>query len=202
MHQDTCCIVICCPVLGRNEYIISQRMTKPTKWQVRTAKTRIILDIRPVWSESSLSAWRKLVSLATYWTHSEDSDQNGRIPRMICLRMAHMPFCWFCHALALIMVVVVKCGGVRNVFWNTCSQKNNSDHPGHLHSLITRISTGWTLDSQGCKVISCGHPRLWSDCAYSKTDLSLRWAQSEGTFARVMIFVVLWQTIYWASKGL
>ena len=28
----------------------------------------------PVWSESSLSAWRKFGSLATHWVHSEDSD--------------------------------------------------------------------------------------------------------------------------------
>ena len=34
---------------------------------------------RPVWSESSLSAWRKLRSLATHWAHSEDSDRNGLI---------------------------------------------------------------------------------------------------------------------------
>ena len=34
----------------------------------------ISLGIRPVWSESSLSAWRNLGSLATYWVHSEDSD--------------------------------------------------------------------------------------------------------------------------------
>ena len=31
---------------------------------VRPAKTQISLGIRPVWSESSLSAWRKLGSLA------------------------------------------------------------------------------------------------------------------------------------------
>ena len=31
-------------------------MTKPTKWSVRTVKTRINLGIRPVWSESSLCA--------------------------------------------------------------------------------------------------------------------------------------------------
>ena len=37
----------------------------------------------PVCSESSLSARRKLRSLATYWTHSEDSDQTGRMPRLI-----------------------------------------------------------------------------------------------------------------------
>ena len=30
--------------------------------------------IRPVWSESSLSAWRKLGSIAIQWVHSKDSD--------------------------------------------------------------------------------------------------------------------------------
>ena len=34
--------------------------------------------VRPVWSETSLSAWRNLGSLATQWAHSEDSDQTGR----------------------------------------------------------------------------------------------------------------------------
>ena len=36
---------------------------------VRPAKTQISLGIRPVWSESSLSAWSKLGSLATHWAH-------------------------------------------------------------------------------------------------------------------------------------
>ena len=58
-------------------------MTKPIKWHVRQAKTQISLGIRPVWSESSLSAWRKLVSLATHLAHSKDSDQTGRMPRLI-----------------------------------------------------------------------------------------------------------------------
>ena len=52
-------------------------MTKPTKWHVRPAKTQISLGIRPVWSESSMYAWRKLGSLATHWVHSEDSDQTS-----------------------------------------------------------------------------------------------------------------------------
>ena len=47
------------------------------------SETQISLGIRPVWSESSLSAWRNLGSLATHWTHSEDSDQSGRMPRLI-----------------------------------------------------------------------------------------------------------------------
>ena len=51
---------------------MSHLMTKPTKWHVRPAKTQFSLGIRPVWSESPLSAWRKLGSLATHWAHSED----------------------------------------------------------------------------------------------------------------------------------
>ena len=62
---------------------MSRLMTKPTKWHVRPAKTQISLGIRPVWSESSLSAWRMLGSLATHWAHSEDSDQTGQMPRLI-----------------------------------------------------------------------------------------------------------------------
>ena len=64
-------------------YNMSRLTTKPTKWHVRTAKTQISLGIRPVWSESSLSAWRKLGTLATQWAHREDSDQTVRMPRLI-----------------------------------------------------------------------------------------------------------------------
>ena len=58
-------------------------MTKPRKWHVRPAKTRISLGIHPVWSESTLSAWRNHGSLATHWVHSKDSDQTGKMPRLI-----------------------------------------------------------------------------------------------------------------------
>ena len=60
---------------------LSRLMTKPTKWLC--AQRKISLGIRPVWLESSLSAWRKLGSLAAHWEHSEDSDQTGRMPRLI-----------------------------------------------------------------------------------------------------------------------
>ena len=65
-------------------YVCTSRLvTKPTKWHERLAKTQINLGIRPVWSESALSAWRKHGSLATHWAPSEDSDQTGRMPRLI-----------------------------------------------------------------------------------------------------------------------
>ena len=38
--------------------------------------------IRPVWSNSFPSAWRKLWSLATHWAHGEDFDQTA-VPRLI-----------------------------------------------------------------------------------------------------------------------
>ena len=65
--------------LGTNE----PRHDKTNKMSVRPAKTQISLGICLVWSESSLSAWRNLGSLATYWAHSEDSDQTGWMPRLI-----------------------------------------------------------------------------------------------------------------------
>ena len=50
---------------------------------MRPAKTQISLRIRPVWSESSLSAWRSTEPLAYHWAHRKDSDQTGRMPRLI-----------------------------------------------------------------------------------------------------------------------
>ena len=67
----------------------SRLVRKPTKSHVLPAKTQISLGIRPVWSESSLSAWRKLGSLATHWAHREESDQIGRMPRLIWVFAGH-----------------------------------------------------------------------------------------------------------------
>ena len=58
-------------------------MTKPTKWHVRPAKTRISLDIRPVWSGSSLCAQWISQDPSFFHADSEDSDQTGRMPGLI-----------------------------------------------------------------------------------------------------------------------
>ena len=58
-------------------------MTKPTMWLCAQRRLRSAWASAPVWSESSLYAWRKLGSLATYWAHSKDSDLTGRMPRLI-----------------------------------------------------------------------------------------------------------------------
>ena len=56
---------------------------KSKKMTVRPAKSQVSLGIRPVWLESSLSAWRNLGSFAILRVHSEDSDQTGHMPRLI-----------------------------------------------------------------------------------------------------------------------
>ena len=61
---------------------MSRDMTKPTKWGC--AHRRLGIAWASAQSDqSSLSAWRNLGSLATHWAHSEDSDQTGRMPRLI-----------------------------------------------------------------------------------------------------------------------
>ena len=44
---------------------------------------------RPVWSETSLSAWRILGSLVTQWAHSKDSDQMPRLVWVFAGRTSH-----------------------------------------------------------------------------------------------------------------
>ena len=62
-------------------------------------------------------------SLCTQWVakdpsflhaDSEDSDQTGLMQRLISLRRANMPFCWFCHEVAQI---IMKCNiGIKHGF--------------------------------------------------------------------------------------
>ena len=80
------------------------RHDKTNKMAVRPAKTQIRLGMSPLWSESSLSAWRNLGSLATHWAHSEDSDQSGRMPRLI----------WVFAGRTLILLVL-SCRGSFNI---------------------------------------------------------------------------------------
>ena len=64
-------------------YTFELRHDKTNKMRMHPANNQISLGIRPVWSESSLSAWRNLGSSATHWLYSEHSDQTERMPRLI-----------------------------------------------------------------------------------------------------------------------
>ena len=59
------------------------RHDKTSKMTMLPAKTQISLGIRPVWSESSLCARWVAKDPSFLHADSEDSDQTGRMPRLI-----------------------------------------------------------------------------------------------------------------------
>ena len=70
------------------------------------AKTQISLGIHPVWSESSLSEWRKLGSLAAHWAHSEDWSDWADAQADLSLRWAHTDFVGF----VMLLLKLEECG--------------------------------------------------------------------------------------------
>ena len=62
---------------------IRRSTAKPTKWHVRPAKTQNSVGIRPIRSESSLSAWRNIRYLATNSANSKDFDQTIQMHSLI-----------------------------------------------------------------------------------------------------------------------
>ena len=73
------------------------RHDKTNKMDVRPAKTQISLGIRPVWSESSLSAWRKLGSLAIHSWQGKTLIRLSGCPGWSQSSLGAHSFCWFCH---------------------------------------------------------------------------------------------------------
>ena len=91
-------------------WLSEQRHDKPNKMSVRPAKTQISLGIRPVWSGSSLSAWRNLGSLATHWAHSEDWSDWADAQADLRLRWAHT------HCVCFVMSRLIS--NLRNITSN------------------------------------------------------------------------------------
>ena len=82
----------------------------------------------------------------------------------------------FIHAIKLRKFAGRYYGQRQKTHLRICAPSEDSDQPALSRSLI-RIFTGRILDSQDCKVSSCGQWRLWSDCADAQADLRLRWAR-------------------------
>ena len=81
---------------------VAQHHIWATSWQNQQNGMCAQRRLRSAWAsaqsdQSSLSAWRKLGSLATLWAYSEDSDQPGRCPGWSESSLGAKSFCWFCH---------------------------------------------------------------------------------------------------------
>ena len=117
---------------------------KPTKW-VCPAKTQISLGIRPVWLESSLTAWRKLGSLATDQAHSEDADQTGWTPRLI----------WV-FAGRTVTSLVLSCHGSYVSMINISGVKRRTIYEYH------RVQVNQTTIKEGTIVVMMPNPSMSS----------------------------------------
>ena len=80
---------------------------KTNKVSMRPAKTQISLCIRPVWSESSMCPQRVAEGPSFLHTNSEDSDQTGRLPRLI----------WVFAGRTVIVLVLSWGGSLCLLYW-------------------------------------------------------------------------------------
>ena len=113
------------------------RHDKTNKLTVRPAKTQISLGIRPVWSKSSLCA--QWVAKVPRFFHAdrEDSDQTGRMPRLI----------WVFAGRTLTLLVLSCRGSYEAVIYITTGRYN------FVRSRRTHWCFSWFL------VSSCQIPR-------------------------------------------
>ena len=109
-------LVICFTAPARKTVLVVWKLpvepprNKTNKMTVRPTKTQISLGIRPVWSESSLCAhW---VGKDPRFLHAdnEDSDQTGRMPRLI----------WVFAGRAVTLLVLSRGGSVVSVIDRLC----------------------------------------------------------------------------------
>ena len=128
---------------------MSRITIKQTTWLVRPAKAQISLGIRPVWSESSLSAWRKIGSWATHWVHSEDSDQTGRMPRLICILAGRTVILLFCRVAAHIKYVRGSFIKSRNRTYTSAYNNLRKDRTERI-GIFCKWATSWQNQQCDC----------------------------------------------------
>ena len=85
------------------------RHDKKSKMNVRPAKTQISQGMRQVWSESSLSAWRNIGSIATHWAQGKTLIRLGGCPGWSESSLGAHLFCWFCHETSYLMLKASFC---------------------------------------------------------------------------------------------
>ena len=181
---------------------------------VRPVKTHISLGIRPVWPESSLCAHWVAKEPSFLHADSKDSDQTGRMPRLIWVlagRTCHfVDLSWGDSYMNFWSICIYITNGStfleswftfhsNRYIWaaswqnqqNDCVLSEDSYQPGHPPSLI-RVFALRSVGSEGPKLSSCGQLRLWSDWADAKADPSLCWVhRSVCWFCREMAHITL-----------
>ena len=144
------------------EKLNEPRHDKTSKMAVLRVKTQISLGVRPVWSESSLSARRNLGPLATHWAHSAQrrlwfdwADTQADVS----LRWAHTYFIgfdmlWLKFQGNNVKVPTPSGGHLAYIFSLYISPKSNLDavFPKHLFFRLFKITTAVVVPYGGPKM--------------------------------------------------
>ena len=104
-----------CKFTNSDHWTFEPRHDKTNKMSVRPSKTQISLGIHPVWSESLLCAQWVAKDPRFLHADSEDSDQTGRMPRLI----------WV-FAGRTLTLLVLSCRG--SFFWPHTNYRNDSKY--------------------------------------------------------------------------
>ena len=145
------------------------RHDKTNKMSVRPAKSKISLGIRPVWPESSLCAQWVAKDPRFLHADSEDSDQTGRMPRLIWVFAGCALFFFFVFFFGFVMSRL-KCrfrffttrrrsSCTLTVSWTPCE-------PPHLSHALCRkcseVSDSTSFEPHHEKTCLCHIRAVWS----------------------------------------
>ena len=146
-----------------NKLIYEPPHDKTSKMTVHPAMTQISLGICPVWTEYSLSAWRKLGSLVD----SEDWSDRADAQAYLSLHWVQS-FCWFCHDISAgdDKTNKLTCAPSMRPVWSVCAlwaPKKNFRRS--VKSLIRlRKCAGWSESLLGTQiflmVLSCSCSKI------------------------------------------
>ena len=178
--------------------VYEPRHAKINKMAVHPAKTQISLGIRPVWSESSLCTQRVAKGPSFLHVGSEDSDQTGRMPRLIWVfagRTSHF-VCFIMKRLVYIFVkpafsLVQERSQLLFIFPDICldAHPHSALHSTRVHySQIRRSSfqiwifnVNWAASSEFGTYRLCKQRRFRQACASVQSCQNLG-SESRGIF--------------------
>ena len=157
---------------------------KTSKWHVRPAKTQISLGIRPVWSESSLSAWRKLGSLVIHLSARQRLWSDWAVVGFVKMRLK-------CLAILYCIVLCIFCHLWCTTFWRTsmrittttpqwqdwCLPPNN--HNPNLFNPVIEDFLPWTFTA---------YSPFSPDAAVTRAD----WGEESRTHLGIGLGYALW----------
>ena len=173
------CHTACCQ--SDSKHCMEQPLYKPphdktNTMTVRPAKTQISLGICPVWSECSLSTWRKPGSLDTYWVHSEDWSDWADVQADLSLCWAHRSFYWFCHEAAHIFFLLAypPFAIQAKINWAASSEFVSSSIPSWQILTAHAQSFRGARDLAFCLKVPLDSPLVWASSGGSGETAQMR----------------------------